>query len=88
MNDFFLGKFGFSPPYTAMAGIGPVWLENVLNCSDTELFSGGGGNLVHLSDVDVPFFRVLFSPISSRAEHQKKAIFWTRLSKHVKRRIC
>ena len=33
------------------------------------------GYLVHLSDGDVPFFRVSFSPIFSRRVCQKKAIF-------------
>ena len=33
----------------------------------------GGGYLVYLSDGDVPFFRVLFSPIFSRTWYQTKA---------------
>ena len=36
---------------------------------------GGGGYLVYLSDGDVPFFRVSFSPIFSRTGYQKKANF-------------
>ena len=35
----------------------------------------GGGYLVYLSDGDVPFFRVSFSPIFSRTGYQKKANF-------------
>ena len=38
----------------------------------------GGGYLVYLSDGDVPFFRVAFSPISSRRGYQKKANFLDR----------
>ena len=34
-----------------------------------------GGYLVYLSDGDVPFFRVSFSPIFSRTGYQKKANF-------------
>ena len=34
----------------------------------------------------MPFFRVSFSPIFSGMGNQKKAIFWSRLSKHIKRR--
>ena len=33
----------------------------------------GGGYLVYLSDGDVPFFRVSFSPTFSRTGYQKKA---------------
>ena len=36
---------------------------------------GGGGYLVYLSDGDVAFLRVSFSPIFSRTGYQKKAIF-------------
>ena len=36
---------------------------------------GGGRYLVYLTDGDVPFFRVSFSPIFSRTGHQKKANF-------------
>ena len=36
---------------------------------------GGGGYLVYLSNGDVPFFRVSFSPIFSRTGYQKKANF-------------
>ena len=49
------------------------------------LFARGGGYLVYLSDVDVPFFRVSSAPIFSRTGYQKKAIFWIQLSKYVKR---
>ena len=41
----------------------------------TSLHPGGGGYLVYLSDGDVPFFRVSFSPIFSRTGYQKKANF-------------
>ena len=34
-----------------------------------------GGYFVYLSDGDVPFLRVSFSPSISRTGHQKKAIF-------------
>ena len=34
-----------------------------------------GGYLVYLSDGDVPFLRVSFSPISSTAGYQKEEIF-------------
>ena len=36
---------------------------------------GGGGDFVYLSDGDVTFFRVSFSPIFSRTGYQKKANF-------------
>ena len=35
----------------------------------------GGGYLLYLSDGDVPFFRISFSPILSRTGYQKRAIF-------------
>ena len=49
----------------------------------------GGGYILHylvyLSDGDVPFFRVSFSPISFQEQGiNGRQIFWTRLSKHVK----
>ena len=47
--------------------------------------SRGGGYLVYLSDGDVPFFRVSFSPIFSRTGYQKKANFLEQVVKHVKR---
>ena len=37
--------------------------------------SPGGGYLVYLSDGDVPFFTVSFSPIFPRTGNQKKASF-------------
>ena len=46
---------------------------------------GGGGYLVYLSDGDVPFFRVSFSPIFLQRGIKRRQIFWSRLSKHVKR---
>ena len=36
---------------------------------------GGGGYLVYLSDGDVPFFRLSFSPIFLRTGYQKTANF-------------
>ena len=45
----------------------------------------GGGYLVYSSGGDVPFFRVSFSPIFSRTEHQKKANFLEQVVKNVKR---
>ena len=47
----------------------------VLTPETTCPVSGGGGYLVYLSNGDVPFFRVSFSPISSRTGYQKKANF-------------
>ena len=38
-------------------------------------YPGGRGYLVYLSDGDVPFFRVSFSPIFSRTGYQKKVKF-------------
>ena len=40
---------------------------------------GGGGYLVYLSDGDVPFFRVSFSPIFSRTGYQRRQKFWSRV---------
>ena len=50
---------------------------------------GGGGYVLHylvyLSDGDVPFFRVSFSPISFQEQGiNRRQILWSRLSKHVK----
>ena len=50
-----------------------------------EHFTRGGGCLLYLSDRDVPFFKVSFSPIFSRIGYQKKALFWSRLLEHIKR---
>ena len=48
-----------------------------------------GGYLVYLSDGDVPFFRVSFSPIFSRTGYQKKANFLEQVVKTCqKRRFC
>ena len=51
--------------------------ESVENCSVFIIFEcsprGGGGYLVCLSDGDVPFFRVSFSPIFSRIGYHLKA---------------
>ena len=50
---------------------------------------GGGGYLVYLSDGDVPFFRVSFSPIFSRTGYQKKANFLEQVVKTCqKRKLC
>ena len=46
---------------------------------------GGGGYLVYLSDGDVPFFRVSFLQIFLEQGIKRRQIFWSRLSKHVKR---
>ena len=49
----------------------------------------GWGYLVYLSDRDVLFFRVLFSPISSRTGYQKKANFLEQVVKtSQKRKFC
>ena len=51
--------------------------------------SPGGGYLVYLSDGDVPFFRVSFSPIFSRTGYQKKANFLEQVVKTCqKRKFC
>ena len=48
-----------------------------------------GGYLVYLSDGDVPFFRVSFSPIFSRTGYQKKANFLEQVVKTCqKRKFC
>ena len=48
-----------------------------------------GGYLVHLSDGDVPFFRVSFSPIFPRTGYQKKAHFLEQVVKTCqKRKFC
>ena len=50
---------------------------------------GGGGYLVYLSDVDVPFFRVSFLPIFSRTGYQKKANLLEQVVKTCqKRKFC
>ena len=46
----------------------------------------GGGYLVYLSDGDVPFFRVSFSPIFSITGYQKKANFLEQVVKTCQRR--
>ena len=47
------------------------------------------GYLVYLSDGDVPFFRVSFSPMSSRIGYQKKANFLEQVVKTCqKRKFC
>ena len=49
----------------------------------------GGEYLVYLSDGDVPFFRVSFSPIFSRTGYQKKANFLQQVVKTCqKRKFC
>ena len=49
----------------------------------------GGGYLVYLSDGDVPFFRVSFSPIFPRTGYQKKANFLEQVVKTCqKRKFC
>ena len=46
---------------------------------------GGGGYLLYLSNGDVPFFRVSFSPILSRTGYQKKANFLKQVVKTCQR---
>ena len=49
----------------------------------------GGRYFVYLSDGDVPFFRVSFSPIFSRTGYQKKANFLEQVVKTCqKRKFC
>ena len=45
-----------------------------------------GGYLVYLTDGDVPFFRVSFSPIFTRTGYQKKANFLEQVVKTCKKR--
>ena len=53
------------------------------------LMCPGGGYLLYLSDVDVPFFRVSFSPIFPRIGYQKKAHFLEQVVKTCqKRKFC
>ena len=53
------------------------------------VYPGGGGYLVYLSDGDVPFFRVSFSPIFPRTGYQKKANFLEQVVKTCqKRKFC
>ena len=60
-----------------------------LNDIVMDLSHGGGGYLVYLSDGDVPFFRVSFSPIFSRTGYQKKASFLEQVVKTCqKRKFC
>ena len=48
-----------------------------------------GGDLAYLSDGDVPFFRVSFSPIFCRTGYQKKANFLEQVVKTCqKRKFC
>ena len=49
-------------------------------------FTSRGGYLVCLSDWDVPFFRVSFSPIFSRTGYQKKANFLEQVVKAYQKR--
>ena len=50
---------------------------------------GGEGYLVYLSDGDVAFFRVSFSPIFSRTGYQKKENFLEQVVKTCqKRKFC
>ena len=46
----------------------------------------GGGYVVHLSDGDVPFSGYRFRPFFLEQGVKRRQIFWSRLSKHVKRR--
>ena len=47
---------------------------------------GGREYLVYLTDGDVPFFRVSFSPTFSRTGYQKKANFLEQVVKTCKKR--
>ena len=51
------------------------FLNQELLIAKLNAYAGGGGYLVYLSDGDVSFFRVSFSPIFSRTGYQKKANF-------------
>ena len=58
-------------------------VENLCN------MARGGGYLVYLSDGDVPFFRVSFSPIFPRTGCQKKANFLEQVVKTCQaRKFC
>ena len=58
-----------------------------MNCGAE--FARGGGYLVYLSDGDVTFFRVSFSPIFSTTGYQKKANFLEQVVKTCqKRKFC
>ena len=59
-------------------------------CPTNRIFGPwGGGYLVYLSDGDVLFFRVSFSPIFSRTGYQKKANFLEQVVKTCqKRKFC
>ena len=60
-----------------------------LTQSLTRNYGSPGGYLVYLSDGDVPFFRVSFSPIFSRTGYQKKANFLEQVVKTCrKRKFC
>ena len=48
----------------------------------------GGGHSVYLCDMDVPFFRVSFSPIFSRSGYQKKAVFLEPVVKTYQKGMC
>ena len=48
--------------------------------NDGKMQRPGGGYLAHLSDGDVPFFRVSFSSIFSRTGYQKNANFLERVA--------
>ena len=62
---------------------------NVVGKSQLSFHPRGGGYLVYLSDVDVPFFRVSFLPIFSRTGYQKKANFLEQVVKTCqKRKFC
>ena len=58
--------------------------EKLINSS-----TPGGGYLVYLSDGDVPFFRLSFSPIFSKTGYPKKANFLEQVVKTCqKRKFC
>ena len=60
----------------------------ILKDAVSKIFRGQapGRYLVYLSDGDVPFFRVSFSPILPRTGYQKKANFLEQVAKTCKKR--
>ena len=68
--------------------MGDIELIHVWGCA-AGIKNPGGGYLVYLSDGDVPFFRVSFSPIFSRTGYQRKANFLDQVVKTCqKRKFC
>ena len=61
-------------------------MREELSLTAHSVFSSRGGYLVYLTDGDVPFFRVSFSPIFTRTGYQKKANFLEQVVKTCKKR--